>query len=247
MTIAAELARLAAIEALAPTAALEGLGAFPTLAGSRIYDSRKPAIDDIDRDEDFTPVVSVFTRKSESPRRGQGQGNVSRFGRTTLEFVVELAVLGTEDEVVFVDALAADDPQARLVLSALCAQIRRTLFASPLFRRAVMAVDGIEEEGFAVPELGLRWHRTTLLYDCQIPDDEFPDAGGLPQPAAALIEAFPPTSYAVETMARMAATFAGTVPFPQLERVAFAVKVEGVSGQIGSADSVAPPFAEIEE
>lgn len=257
MTIAAELLRLAAIESLAPFPAI-GIGeGFPTLAKGRVYDSRRPPIDDMDRDRDFTPVLSLFTRKSESARRGSGQGSVSRNGRAMLEVVAELAIAATDPEPVpggqpgeFVDALASDDPQAKITLATLCAQVRYVLTEGPtgaIFRKACLAIDGLEEEGFAVPELGLRWHRTTMLFDCQIPDDSFQANGGLPQPAASIAAMLPPGSYAAAILARLAGQFGAADPLPKIEAIAFETKQKGVSGQAGSADQIAPPFTDVEE
>jgi hypothetical protein len=256
MTIAAELLRLTAIESLAPFAAVSAGEGFPTLAKGRVYDSRRPPIDDMDRDQDYTPVLSLFTRKSESARRGTGQGNVSRNGRAILEIVAELAIAATDPEPVpgqpgeFVDALASDDPQAKITLAVLCAQVRHALTegqSGAIFRKACIAVDGLEEEGFAVPELGLRWHRTTMVLDCQIPDDAFQASGGLPQPAASIAAMLPPGSYASIILDRLAGQFLAAEPLPRIETIAFETKQHGVSGQAGTAAHVGPPFADVEE
>lgn len=256
MTIAAEMLRLTAIESLSPLQAITAGSGFPTLAKGRVYDSRRPPISDMDRDRDFTPVLALFTRKSEAARRGIGQGSVSRNGRTILEVVAELAVAATDPEPIpgqpgeFVDALASDDPQARIILATLCAQVRYCLTEGPtgaIFRKACMAVDGIEEEAFAVPELGLRWHRTTMLFDCQIPDDSFQPTGGLPAPAAAITALLPAGSYAAVMLQKLASQFAAAAPLPRIETIAFETKQKGASGQAGVADQVAPPFADVEE
>lgn len=243
MTIAAETTRLAAVESLSPT----GATAFPTLARERVFDSRRPSLDILAPGKEYTPVLSLFTRRSESPRRGAGQGSVSRNGRTILEVVAELAVASKDEDGPFVDAMAGSDPKARIVLAALCAQVRFALTVGPtgvIFRKAVIAVESIDEEGFAVPELGLRWQRTTMLFDCLIPDDDF-TAGGLPQPAAQIAAMLPDDSYAKATLISMASQFGSADPLPVLETFAFETKVNGVSGQAGPAADVSPPFADI--
>ncbi|MER9875576.1 hypothetical protein [Mesorhizobium sp. M0195] len=251
MTIAAEIARLAAVESLCPTAALLAETALPTLARHRVFDSRRPAIDELDAGEEYTPVLSLFTRKSEFPRRGQGQGSVARNGRTMLEVVAELCVSAhDEDGSPYTDAMVGSDPKARIVLSALCAQVRFVLTQGPtgtLFRQIVMAIESIDEEGFAVPELGLRWQRTTMLFDCQIPDDDFSGGAGLPQPAARIAALLPDNSYAKATLANMAAQFVAAAPLPIIDTIAFEVKQAGVSGEMGPAAAIAQPFPEIEE
>ncbi|MER8556135.1 hypothetical protein NKH37_28945 [Mesorhizobium sp. M1217] len=251
MTIAAEITRLAAVESLCPTPAMLAETALPTLARHRVFDSRRPSIDELDAGEEYTPVLSLFTRKSESPRRGQGQGSVARNGRTMLEVVAELCVSANdEDGSPYTDAMVGSDPKARIVLSALCAQVRYVLTQGPtgaLFRQIVMAVESIDEEGFAVPELGLRWQRTTMLFDCQIPDDDFSGGAGLPQPAARIAALLPANSYAKATLDNMAAQFAAAAPLPIIDTIAFEVKQAGLSGEMGPAASIAQPFPEIED
>ncbi|WP_376704688.1 hypothetical protein RQ479_08055 [Mesorhizobium sp. ISC25] len=251
MTIAAEITRLAAVESLCPTGAMLAGTALPTLARHRVFDSRRPSVDELDAGEEYTPVLSLFTRKSESPRRGQGQGSVATNGRTILEVVAELAVSARdEDGSPFTDAMIGSDPKARIVLSALCAQVRFVLIQGPtgtLFRQVVMAVQSIDEEGFAVPELGLRWQRTTMLFDCQIPDDDFSGGAGLPQPAARIAALLPANSYAKATLDNMAAQFAAAAPLPIIDTFAFEVKQAGLSGEAGLASTIAQPFPEIEE
>ncbi|WP_051370676.1 hypothetical protein [Mesorhizobium loti] len=246
MTIAAETTRLAAVESLSPT----GATAFPTLARERVFDSRRPSLDILAPGKEYTPVLSLFTRRSESPRRGAGQGSVSRNGRTILEVVAELAVASNDEDGPFVDAMVGSDPTARIVLAALCAQVRFALTIGPtgvIFRKAVIAVESIDEEGFAVPELGLRWQRTTMLFDCLIPDDEFTLAGGLPQPAAGVAAVLPDNSYAKATLLGMAAQFGAAEPLSVLDTFAFETRRNGVSSQAGPSTAVAPPFAEIED
>ncbi|RWI99685.1 hypothetical protein [Mesorhizobium sp.] len=251
MTIAAEIARLAAVESLCPTAAILAETPMPTLARDRVFDSRRPSIDLLDPGEEYTPVLSLFTRRSQSPRRGPGQGSVARNGSTILEVVAELAVAARdEDGADFVDAMAGSDPKARIVLSALCAQVRYVLTQGPtgaIFRKIVMAIESIDEEGFAVPELGLRWQRTTMLFECQIPDDEFSPAGGLPMPAASIAALLPENSYARATLDNMAAQFAASAPLPVIDTIAFEVKRNGLSGQVGTAAAVESPFPDIED
>lgn len=247
MTIAAEMARLTGIESLAPTASIASGTGFPTLAGRNIFDSRRISISELSP-ESFTPAVSLYTRKAESPRRGLGQGSVERFGRTTLEIVAELAIRASDEGGEYTDAMPDDDVSARLILAALCAQIVQTLTASPgglLFRKAVIAVEGIDYEPHAIPHLNLRWQRTTMLLDCLIPGDDFTVGGQLPEPSATIAGLLPVGSYAAGILGALGARFAGQPSYPALERIAFEVKPSGVSGQMGKADAVAPLFADI--
>lgn len=61
--LAAEAVRLVAIELLRPSNIPEG-GNFPTLAGSRVFDSRGPTLTEIDQERKYTPVLSVYTQKA---------------------------------------------------------------------------------------------------------------------------------------------------------------------------------------
>lgn len=237
MSIAAEVLRLTAVEALAPTASLVADNpVFPTLAGRKIFDSRAITLGELDREAAFTPCLSLYTRSSGSKRRGNGQGSVDRNASTVLEVVAELAI-GATDEASsepFADAMAGDDPQARIVLAALCAQVRHALTigaTGALFRRICMAIDDIEEEPFAVPHLGLRWQRTTMLFSCQIPDDDF-SAAGLPQPAGLVASLLPDTSYARAKIDQMAVQFVAPAPLPTIETIQFALTEDGIGGLI---------------
>ena len=249
MSISAEVARLAAIEALAPTDALLAETNFPTLAGRLVFDSRSPNVDEVGGKQ--VPTLALFTRSAASPRRGDGAGSVSRFGRTIIEIVAEISVVDHDEHGDFVDALTSGpDPQARIKLAALCAQVRYTLLQGPtghVFRKAVMAVDGIDMEAFAIPELGLRYHRNTLRYDCQIPDDQWGEAGGLPEPAASIMAMFHDQSPARRTLQELAASFRGEPCLLVIETIAFETKLRGVSGQAGEDCAVNPPFADIPE
>jgi hypothetical protein len=209
--LSAEAARLAALEVLCPTAALAGDGAFPTLAGVRIFDSRLVGIDDLDRDAKFTPVLALFTTDASTAPRGEIGAFDDGAAEGVLEIVAELAVAANDEAgAPFADAMPADDWDARLVLAALCAQVRRLLMYDErgrLFRRFVRRVVRWEEEAFAIPQLGARWHRITLRLTLSLPDDEFSDSAGLPEPLATLAGLLPAGSPAAAKLAVLAGHF----------------------------------------
>lgn len=208
----AEAVRLAAIEALSPTAANLGQGAFPTLAGGNVFDSRAAPLNAIDAGRDYTPVIAVFTREAQAAPRGEATDQYDYEARTVLEFVVELAAVSEDSDGAYVDAIAENDPRARVKLAALVAQIRWVLFhseAGALFRRLVIRVERIEEEGHAVPEFGLRFQRVFLRFHLVIGQDVFSDDGGLPEPARSLAAKLPAQSYAKAMLDELAASFAG--------------------------------------
>lgn len=219
--MAAEAARLALIECLCPTAALIAGSGFPTLAGSRILDSRAPALQDLDPDQDYTPIVAVHAKETTVDRRGDAAGYDDGSARCVFDLVIELAVRAEDSDGAFADALAGSDPEARMILSALATQARRVLTHDPaggLFRRAIKSIERIEIEPFAVPDLGLRWQRLTMRMTCAIGDDLFDDVGGFPEPAKTIAAALPVGSYAKAKLAALAARFTA-ISRPPLEAV----------------------------
>jgi hypothetical protein len=236
--LSAEAVRLAALEVLCPTAALAGDEDFPTLAGAKVFDSRLPGIDDLDRDAKFTPVLALFSTDSTVQPRGPAADMGDTDPRAVLEIVAELAVAARdEDGTFFADAMAADDWDARLVLAALVAQVRRLLAYDErgrLFRRFVRQVERVTEETFAIPQLGARWHRVTMRFELSVPDDEFDDAAGLPEPLRTLAGLLPAGSPAAERLATLAAHFA-TVARAPLEEVHF-TEASGAAGLVAETE-----------
>ena len=218
MILSAEAARLAAIEVLRPTSAVAG---FPTLAGPRVFDSRAAALNDLDDEPygkpDYTPVLALYTRSSDAGSRGDATDIGDNACTTVLEIVGELAVIASDSEGDYLDAMAGDDPEARLVLAALMAQVRHALLyseAGVLVRRVAMKCMRIEAETHAVPELGLRFQRMFMRVTLQLPDDEFSDAGGLSGPIKRLYDALPEQSYAKTKLTDLAGHLAGHTRVP---------------------------------
>ena len=228
--LSAEAARLAALEVLCPTSALAVDADYPTLAGAKVFDGRLIGIDDLDREAKFTPSVSLFTPESHSEPRGELSVSSDAEAHGILEVVAELAVASTDDDgLPFADAMAGDDWDARLVLAALCAQIRRLLCHDPrgyLFRRFVRQVLRVSEETFAIPQLGARWHRVTMKFDLSLPDDEFEDASGLPRPIADLVALVPANSIARQRLMALSAYF-GAIARESVETITLADEAEG--------------------
>lgn len=215
--LSAEAMRLAAIEVLRPTAAVEAGSGFPTLAGLMVLDTREIAIEELDQLSTYTPVLALYTMESDVVLRGEMAAAGDTIATAVLEIVAELAVDAGDGQA---DALVANDAQARLVLAALCAQVRYLLEFSQsglLWRRIVKRVIRFEEQTFAAPQLGVRWQRTTMRYHGEVSDDDFDMAGGgLPQPIRSLYEALPGQSYAKAKLAALAAHFEAE-PLPHLD------------------------------
>ncbi|MDB5582829.1 MAG: hypothetical protein JWR80_8005 [Bradyrhizobium sp.] len=224
--LAAEAVRLAAIEALCPTAAIAADSGYPTLARHRVFDSRAANLRDLDRKQDYTPVLALYTAESGAKLRGPLTDATDSEADAVIDIVAELAVsakdgpdAGSEE---FVDAMAGDDAEARLVLAAMISQVRYVLAHSQAgvpFRRICKQILNTECQTFAIPQLGLRYHRVTMRLHCQIRDDDFDvPAGQLPEPMRSLFAALPTGSYARTKLAALAAHFNPDV-LPALEGV----------------------------
>ena len=105
----------------------------------------------------------------------------------------------------------------KLVLGALCAQVRKQLVfseAGSVFRSIVGAVEDLRIEAFSLPQFDLRWMRSTMRFTCRIKDDKFIDAAGMPEPLRSLYLALPAGSYAKSKLTELDAAFAATVRTP---------------------------------
>lgn len=206
-----EALRLVTIETLRPTAAMKGLEAFPTPAGKNVLDSREAALSDLDSEREYTPVISVYTVESSHAARGEAAGLDDVSCIATMDIVAELAQASSDGDGEFAFAIAEGDPQARLVLAALCAKIRFLLEFSEkgvAWRRLAGRVIGLDETTFAVPDIGLRLMRITMRYRIEVqPDDYATAAGGLPEPIASVVAALPNGSYAKTKLTELAEMF----------------------------------------
>jgi hypothetical protein len=231
--LAAEAMRLAAIEALCPTASKASGGDWPTLAAHRVYDSSGILVDQLDGDEPFTPCLSLYTEDVRVERRGDGA--TSSIGSPTAVLVInaELATASTdEDGTMQVLPMVEDDPQARLLLGALCAQVRKQLVYAPagsIFREIVGSVEDLRIETFTLPQFDIRWMRNTMRLTCRIKDDKFTDAGGMPEPMLSLFNKLPEGSYARGKLTQLQAAFAATTRTP-LDGIRFSTKGDPVTG-----------------
>lgn len=229
--LAAEAMRLAAIEALRPTQAVLDDGPWPTLAKGMVFDSRAVAVDDLGLAGPgrFTPVLSVYSEGVRVERLGEFAP--SHYGTATVDLVVEaeLAVCERDADGDFVDA-APTDAEGKLMLGALCAQVRKRLVFDPEgfdFRAGLVAsVNSVRIEPTSLPSLGLRYLRATMTFTCQIADDEFGDSEGLPEPIKQLLDRLPAQSYARGQLETLAAAFAG-VERDELRLMAIAATEDG--------------------
>jgi hypothetical protein len=218
--LSAEALRIAAVEVLLPTASLLSDSNYPTLAGSRVYDSRVVPLEDLRQDGQYTPVLSLYTPESGVKLRGPHAAADDTEADACLDIVAELAVKATVNGEAMAIPSASDDPAARMVLAFLCSQVRYRLERSKdglLWRRLVKSIINTEYKTFAMPEVGLRYHSVHTRMHCDIADDDFDmAAGGMPEPLASLYAALPEQSYAKAKLAVLAGCFAGE-PLPMLK------------------------------
>lgn len=209
--LSATAVRLAAIEVLCPTTARESEVGYPTLARHRVYDSRQVAFQDLDHDRAFTPVLVLHTTESAAILRSTISDADDRDGSTVLDIVAEIAVAGDDVDDTEVYVRSEDDPQARLVLEALSAQVLYTLMHAPggvLFRKYAMSIMAVEIKTYGSPELGVRFLRNTIRLRIDTPQDDFEVANGcLPEPCESLRQALPVSSYARKKLDELAAFF----------------------------------------
>jgi hypothetical protein len=200
-----------------------GNAVYPTLARHRVLDSRGAGLEDLDRVAPYTPIIAVYTVEAGRKLRGPMTDAGDMEADASIEIVAELAHHDSEGDEEFAGVLAKDDPSARLVLEALVSQCDYALdlsAAGGLFRR--LRAQLIEQESvvYAVPQLGLRFHRITTRRHYQIRSDDFDVAAGeLPEPMRSLHAALPDGSYAKDKLTELAAYFNPDV-YPPLEGVA---------------------------
>ena len=195
---------------------------YPTLARHLVFDSRAVSLQDLDRSQAFTPVLAVYTAESGARLRGPLSDALDISADAVIDIVAELAVVASDEDGDYADAMALDDPEARLVLAALTSQVRFLFEHSQkgrLWRCICKQIREIEMKTFAVPQLGLRYQRTTMRLHCDVMDDDFDvPAGELPEPMRTLFAALPAGSYAKAKLAALAAHFNPDV-LPDLDGV----------------------------
>lgn len=207
--------RLAAVETLAPWAAVEAGTGYPTLAGRRVFDSRAVSMEDMG-DGSRAPAIGVYTEESRGDRRGEAAPSSPKDLTVDLVLELELAVVDEFDGEVTIGN-PVSDPQAEAELDFMAAQVRRLLEREPggaLFRSICKAVQQVRVSPFRVTELGVRLSRRTMTLTCLIDDDEWSDEGGLPEPLKTLSAKLPDGSYGRMVLDRIAAAIAPTVRDP---------------------------------
>lgn len=229
--LAPEALRLVSVEVLRPTASLTS-GLFPTVAGRLVLDSREIAVQDLETDRPYTPVLILHSSTAALKPRGEPAALDDLEHEAVLDVIAELAVVAGDDSGAYADALAGTDPKARLVLAALCSKVRFLFERSAsgvIWRKLVKRVVSVELIPFAIPDLGIRYQRMTLRYTVELAADVFDvDEGGLPEPIRSVFQSLPDDSYAKQKLAELAGYFnAETVD--QLDEIGGAVNAPGAT------------------
>ncbi len=227
--LAPEALRLITVEVLRPTASLTS-GVFPTVAGRLVYDSREIAVQDISTDRPYTPVLALHSSTAALKPRGEPAALDDLEHEAVLDIIAELAVVAGDESGPYADALAGTDPNARLVLAALCSKVRFLLERSSAgapWRRLVKRIVSVEAIPFAIPDLGWRYQRTTLRYTVELAADVYNlDEGGLPEPIRTVFQSLPAESYAKQKLAELAVYFSAET-VDQLDEIGGAVNAPG--------------------
>lgn len=178
--------RLAAVEALCPAASLVS-GRYPTLAGSRVYDSRMDAIDALAEDQQGHPIIVVYTEQSRAvPYAGGKLGSKEHFVDLVIEAGIAVACTiktiaadGTETEQGDID-FPVTDRQTEAALDLHEAMIRRVFdkrAANPdsLFFKVAMDVQSIESDPLRDADKTTRLALRTIRLECKVKAEAWPE------------------------------------------------------------------------
>ena len=217
--LAATALRIGAKAALCPSAAVNGApgAAFPTMAGRHVYDSRSIPIDAVKRAKAPVPTLSIYTEMVRGAPRGPAQAV------PPAEFTVDLVVEG-EISVYVPQAgsegdylgWAASDAAGEAQLDFLMATARQAIVDAVgrgVLRGIVKRIVSFEAMPVRDFVSGARVNRRTLRITCEVGDDRWNPAGGLPEPLATLRANLDDAAYAVPQL-DMIADAIGPRPAP---------------------------------
>jgi hypothetical protein len=239
--------RLAAIEALCPSAGLAAGGPWPTIAGPRVYDSRLDPIAAAETAEALSsavaglegkPVVIVYT---EDDHILPFEGSRVPVRDYVVTLVIEMMVAApayidvttpsgaTETRIGGVEA-PLTDRQHEAVLDMLEAGVRFVLDrenhapTAVLFRTVARETRQVTSDPQRAADRTLRLALRTLKYHVAVARDAWSRApaaglGGLPEPLRALALALPAGSSGAALCATLAGLLPAPVALPRLEGV----------------------------
>lgn len=197
--------RLAAIEALRPTAALATDGPWPTIAAHHVYDAKIDQIDDLALGA-RAPVIAVYTDDTQSISRHEGPPF-----EVEVDLCFELSVAqmleDPDDPDNYVPGIPVTDAESEASLDLMESSIRFALMYGPtgvLFRRVSgNRIKSISAKPARSAEEAVRLAMRSITMRVQIDDDCFdlsPAAAlagvdALPEPLRSVVNALPAGSY----------------------------------------------------
>lgn len=236
--LGATAVRLGAVEALCPTVAVHGGtdAVFPTLAGRHVYDSRSIPIDQIKKSRAPVPTIGVYTETVRGAVRGDAQGSAP--SNCTVDLLIEAEIVvfvGPAGGVPEGTGWGSSDAGGEMLLDFLVSQVRRALVdavGGGILHRIVKRI--VEFEAHPLRDLasGARINRRTLRLRCEVDDDRWNRAGGLPEPLATLRERLPEGSYALGQLDTIADAIRPDAPRTALEEIRMTlVGLDGSAGE----------------
>lgn len=239
MSLAALALRLAAVEALCPTAALaaDPIGPFPTVAGARVGDTYGRPIDRMG-EAGRLPLISVFTEDANGRPRGDGDAASPYFETTTLVVEIEVNELDGSDT----DMVPATSADAEALLDLMAAQVYRALAFGPtgvLFRQVRRQIVSIRRTPLRDPIDGIRFARKTLAIEVAHDGDDWSDVlagtATLPQPLATVAAGLPAGSYGTGIIAALGPMVAPASSPEALEEIRIGLSIAALPASIAAA------------
>jgi hypothetical protein len=236
--------RLAAVEALAPYA-VHATGAFPTIAGARVFDSRQDPVDALDAIEG-QPILIVYTEQGLGSPYPHGR-QMAHSGEYTIDLTIEAmiaarAVVEVQNEDGSTSSYGTLEApimerEHEALLDLLEATVMRRLVhptdagdpAVALFRGVGWELRHAETVPLRDPSRTVRLAARTILLRFQIPADGWPEpalvyvppAGldRLPEPLRRVAKALDPASSGAQLCAKLAGLIADPAPLTALRDI----------------------------
>ena len=199
--------RLAAVECLCPTS-VASAGPWPTIAGSRVYDSRQDPIDGLD-DIEARPLLIVYTEQDNSQPYGSA---VHKPDESIVEIVIEamIAARGTVEiqtgastvETLGTVESPISDRDHEAALDLLEAAVRRRFLgrdpdaAATLWRKVAWECRHVESSPMRNAERSVRVAARTITFRVKVKSDDWSALGAsgmdrLPEPLRTVANALP--------------------------------------------------------
>ncbi len=217
MSLAMLALRLAAIEALCPSAALASGGALPTIAGPRVYDSR---IDLISTSEGPDAIAAALAALENKPLIVvyTEEGSLNPYGEVKFPAAEETVTLVVETMIAVSGSMEIEQPdgstqtigtieapvtdrQHEAFLNILASQVNRLLNlknrapSSTLLYAVAMEIRMVHSDPQRAADRTLRLATRTLKFHVKVKTEVWPDvAGALPEPLASVAAGLAPGS-----------------------------------------------------